>query len=135
MKSAAIDVGLRRIGVAICLDGSIVLPQEAILRKNRNQAAREVRDFLEAWEIDTLIVGLPRGGSSEAEMERRIRHFVSLLDLPASIVLHYQDEAGSSMEAKEQMQGLIRQKRDGRIDSIAAKIILERWQNGDRVRS
>lgn len=135
MKSAAIDVGLKRIGVAICLDGSIVLPQEAILRKNRNQAAREVRDFLEAWEIDTLIVGLPRGGSSEAEMERRIRHFVSLLDLPASIVLHYQDEAGSSMEAKEQMQGLIRQKRDGRIDSIAAKIILERWQNGDRVRS
>lgn len=134
MKSAAIDVGLKRIGVAICLDGSIVLPQEAILRKNRNQAAREVRDFLEAWEIDTLIVGLPRGGSSEAEMERRIRHFVSLLDLPASIVLHYQDEAGSSMEAKEQMQGLIRQKRDGRIDSIAAKIILERWQNGDGIR-
>ena len=134
MKSAAIDVGLKRIGVAICLDGSIVLPQEAILRKNRNQAAREVRDFLEAWEIDTLIVGLPRGGSSEAEMERRIRHFVSLLDLPASIALHYQDEAGSSMEAKEQMQGLIRQKRDGRIDSIAAKIILERWQNGDGIR-
>ena len=133
MKIAAIDVGLKRIGIAICLDGTIVLPQEAIGRKNRNQAAREIRDFLEEWEIDTLIVGLPRGGSSEAEMERRIRHFVSLLDLPASIVLHYQDEAGSSMEAKEQMQGLIRQKRDGRIDSIAAKIILERWQNGDRV--
>ena len=133
MKIAAIDVGLKRIGIAICLDGSIVLPQEAVLRKNRNQAAREVLHFLQEWEIDTLIVGLPRGGSSEAEMERRIRHFVSLLDLPVSIALHYQDEAGSSMEAKEQMQGLIRQKRDGRIDSIAAKIILERWQNGDRV--
>jgi len=127
MKIAAIDVGLKRIGVALCLDGSVVLPQEAILRKNRNQAAREVRNFLERWEIDTLIVGLPRGGSSEAEMERRITHFVSLLELPDTIAVHYQDEQGSSLEAKEQMRGVIRQKRDGRIDSTAAKIILERW--------
>jgi putative Holliday junction resolvase len=127
VKIASIDVGLKRIGVAICLDGSIVLPQEAILRKNRNQAAREVRDFLEIWEIDTLIVGLPKGGSSEEEMERRITHFVSLLALPGSMVVHYQNEQGSSSEAKEQMAGVIKQKRDGRIDSIAAKIILERW--------
>jgi putative Holliday junction resolvase len=127
MRIAAIDVGLKRIGVAICLDGSILLPLEAILRKNRNQAARDVLGFLEEWEIDTLIVGLPRGGSSQAEMERRIRHFVSLLELPDTITLHYQDERGSSIEAKEQMMGIIKQKRDGRIDSIAAKIILERW--------
>ncbi len=127
MKTAAIDVGLKRIGIAICLDGSIVLPQEAILRKNRNQAAREVMDFLKEWEIDTLVVGLPKGSSSEAEMERRIRHFVSLLELAESMEVHYQDERGSSMEAKEQMKGTVKQKRDGRIDSIAAKIILERW--------
>ncbi len=127
MKIAAIDVGLKRIGIAICLNGTIVLPQEAILRKNRNQAARDVVGFLEEWEIDTLVVGLPKGGSSEEEMERRIRHFVSLLKLPDSMEIHYQDEQGSSFEAKEQMKGVIKQKRDGRIDSIAAKIILERW--------
>ena len=127
MKIAAIDVGLKRIGVAICLDNSIVLPQEAILRKNRNQAAREVVDFLREWEIDTLVVGLPKGGSSEAGMERRITHFVALLELPESITVHYQDEQGSSQEAKEQMVGVVKQKRDGRIDSIAAKVILERW--------
>jgi len=127
MKVAAIDVGLKRIGMALCLDGLVVLPQEAILRKNRNQAAKEVCVFLEVWEIDTLIVGLPKGGSSEAEMERRIRHFVSLLALPKQLHLEYQDEAGSSQEAKEQIRGIVRQKRDGRVDSIAAKIILERW--------
>jgi len=59
MKLASIDVGLKRIGVAICLNGSIVLPQDAILRKNRNQAAREVNAFLKEWEIEKLIVGLP----------------------------------------------------------------------------
>jgi len=127
MKIASLDIGLKRIGVALCLDGSVVLPQEAIQRKNRNQAARDTWAFLDEWEIDVLIVGLPRGGSSEDEMERRIRHFVGLLELPEGMRVRYQDEAGSSVEAKEQMQGVVRQKRDGRIDSIAAKVILERW--------
>ncbi len=125
MKTASIDVGLKRIGVALSLDGSVVFPQEAILRKNRNQAARDLKTFLEEWEIEQLIVGLPKGGSSEAEMERRIKHFVGLLEL--EIPVFYQDEQGSSMEAKALTQGVFRQKRDGKIDSIAAKIILERW--------
>ncbi len=126
MKIASIDVGLKRIGVAICLDGKIVLPQDAILRKNRNQASRDVKAFLELWEIELLVVGLPKGGSSEEEMKRRIQHFVSLLELE-NIRVEYQDEAGSSFEAKELTQGVFKHKRDGKIDSIAAKIILERW--------
>jgi putative Holliday junction resolvase len=126
MKIASIDVGLKRIGVAICLDGNIVFPQDAILRKNRNQASHDVKSFLTEWEIEMLVVGLPKGGSSEDEMERRIKHFVGLLELE-NIVVEYQDEAGSSVEAKELTQGVFRHKRDGKIDSIAAKIILERW--------
>ncbi|AKF25490.1 Holliday junction resolvase [Sulfurovum lithotrophicum] len=125
MKSAAIDVGLKRIGTAICLDGKIVMPQNAILRKNRNQAARDVVAFLKEWEIDMLVVGLPKGGAGEEEMERRIRHFVSLLELDIPVV--YQDEQGSSFEAKELTKGDFKHKRDGRLDSVAAKIILERY--------
>ena len=125
MKLACIDVGLKRIGMAICLDGSIVVPQNAILRKNRNQAARDVTDFLKAWEIEKLIVGLPKDAASSEEMERRIRHFVSLMKL--TIPVAYQDEQSSSIEAKELTQGIFKHKKDGKIDSIAAKIILERY--------
>ncbi len=127
MKLASIDIGLKRIGIAICLDGKTALPQNAILRKNRNQAARDVNRFLKEWEIEKLVVGLPKGGSSEAEMERRIRHFVSLLDLSIPVV--YIDEQGSSYEAKELTAGTFRHKKDGRIDSVAAQIILERYLN------
>ncbi len=125
-KTASIDVGLKRIGVAMSLDGSVVFPQDAILRINRNQAAREVVAFLVEWEIERFVVGLPKGGSSEEEMERRIKHFVSLLELQ-NIEVVYQDEQGSSVEAKEMTQGVFRHKKDGKIDSMAAKIILERW--------
>jgi len=123
---ASIDVGLKRIGLALCLKGSsIIIPKEAILRKNRNQAATEVKEFLDIWEIDKLIVGLPKGGSSEEEMSRRIKHFVSLIRFQKEIV--YVDEYGSSIEAKELTKGVFKHKKDGKIDSIAAKIILERY--------
>lgn len=126
IKIASIDIGLKRIGVALSLDGSIVFPQDAILRKNRNQAARDVVSFLMEWKIERLVVGLPKGGSSQEEMERRIKHFVALLELE-NIDVVYQDEYGSSVEAKEMTQGVFRHKKDGKIDSMAAKIILERW--------
>jgi len=125
MKYACIDVGLKRIGLALCLDEKIVMPQIAILRKNRKQASNAVKKFIIDWKIETLIVGLPKDGSSAEEMERRIKHFVSLIDTDINII--YQDEQGSSFEAKEIMKGEIKHKRDGRLDSIASKIILERF--------
>ena len=127
---ASIDVGLKRIGVAISLDNSVVMPQNAILRKNRDQASRDVDQFLLEWNVDTLVVGLPMSGSSHQEMQRRIKHFISLLSFDKEIV--YQDEYGSSFEAKELMQGNIRQKRDGKIDSIAAQIILQRYLDSQK---
>jgi len=126
MKLAALDVGLKRIGVAFCFDNKVVLPQKAILRKGRKQAANDISNLLKEWGIEKIIVGLPKGMDTQDEMERRIKHFISLLDIE-NIKVEYIDESYSSFEAKEQMQGVIKQKRDGRIDSIAAKIILERY--------
>lgn len=54
----ACDVGLKRIGLATLLNG-IVLPLEPIIRKNRNQAARDLREVLQMRGADKLIVGLP----------------------------------------------------------------------------
>lgn len=118
---AAIDVGLKRIGVAISANG-IATPQNAILRKNRDQAALDVDKFLVEWGIKTLVVGIPK---SKEDTTRRIKHFTSLLKFDKEIV--FVDEDMSSIEAEELIKGEIKYKRDGRIDSLAAKIILERF--------
>ncbi len=131
MNIASIDVGLKRIGLALCLkNSSIVIPKEAVLRKNRNQAAYEVKEFLDTWNIDKLIVGLPKGGSSEEEMQKRIKHFVSLIDFNGEIV--YIDEYGTSIEAKELTKGVFKHKKDGKVDSISAKLILERYLQSNK---
>ncbi len=122
MKLACIDIGLKRIGVAICLQGDIVTPLPAILRKNRNQASTDVLNTLKEWEIEKLIVGFP---SASEDMQKRVKHFVTLLDFDKEIA--FQEENMSSIEAEDLMKGDIKYKRDGRVDSLAAKIILERY--------
>ncbi|WP_456402606.1 Holliday junction resolvase RuvX [Hydrogenimonas sp.] len=129
-RIAAIDVGLKRIGTAISPDGRSALPQKPILRRNREQAARDVDAFLKEWRIDRLVVGVPESGSGAEEMQRRIRHFVSLLSFEGAI--DYIDEYGSSVEAAEMVKGVTRQRRDGKLDSIAAQIILERYLSQNR---
>lgn len=125
MKYIAIDLGLKRIGLAYSAHKDIVTPLNAVIRKNRNQAASEVKQAIQEWEADAVVVGVPLGGSSEEEMRRRIAHFMNLVDFEGDIF--YQDEAGSSLEAENMMKGEIKYIRDGRVDSISAMVILQRF--------
>ena len=125
MKYLAIDLGLKRIGIAYSAHKDIVTPLPAVIRKNRNQASSEVKKIIQEWEIDAVVVGVPVGGSSEEEMRRRIEHFMNLVDFSGEV--YFQDEAGSSKEAESMMKGEMKQIRDGRIDSLSAMIILQRY--------
>ena len=51
----AIDVGLKRIGLAFGF-GEVVTPLEPVLRKNRNQAARDVSQKVNEYAPNTLVV-------------------------------------------------------------------------------
>lgn len=126
MSVVAIDVGLKRIGVAALVAG-IAVASEPIIRKNREQASSEVDAMLKDKKASKLIVGLPRGGASEDEMERRIKHFVSLLAFGGEII--YVDEFGSSREALEEIGGGLTKQKDGRLDSLSALVILKRWSD------
>ncbi|MDL0102789.1 Holliday junction resolvase RuvX [Campylobacter upsaliensis] len=120
MRALALDLGLKRIGLALYVE-NIAVPLNAILRKNRNQAANEVRKLIEEHQISKLIVGLPKGGASEVEMTKRVQHFISLLEFDGEVI--FVDEAYTSKEA----QGLgvaNSRKKDGKLDSLVALIML-----------
>lgn len=121
----AIDLGLKRIGLALSYGNTLVTPLPAVERKNRNQAANDVKKVLNEYEATMVVVGIPMGSTTEDEMRRRVAHFMNLVEFAGEIA--YQDESHSSQEAEELMKGEIRYKRDGRIDSLSAKIILERY--------
>ncbi len=133
MKYIAIDLGLKRIGLAYSAHKDLVTPLPAVMRKNRNQASTEVKKVIDDWEVECVVVGVPLGGSSEEEMKRRISHFMNLVDFKGEVF--FQDESGSSLEAESLMKGEIKYIRDGRIDSISAMIILQRYLKSIKVSS
>lgn len=120
MRALALDLGLKRIGLALYVE-NIAVPLNAILRKNRNQAANEVRKLIEEHQISKLIVGLPKGGASEVEMTKRVQHFISLLEFGGEVI--FVDEAYTSKEAQDLGVANSR-KKDGKLDSLAALIML-----------
>lgn len=134
----ALDIGLKRIGVAKAIQ-NIALPLPPILRKNRNQAAKEVSQLLLDSKANVLVVGIPMNLKSDSledshsilEMQRRIRHFVSLLAIPPNLEIIFCDESFSSFEALQKLEDKKSRKkansRDGSLDSLAALVVLERY--------
>ncbi|GAA8127622.1 Holliday junction resolvase RuvX [Helicobacter pylori] len=123
----ACDVGLKRIGIAALLNG-VILPLEAILRRNRNQASRDLSDLLREKNIQVLVVGKPN--ESYVDTNARIEHFIKLVDFKGEIVFINEDR--SSIEAYENLEHLGKKNRrlaikDGRLDSLSACRILERY--------
>ncbi|MCR2099923.1 Holliday junction resolvase RuvX [Campylobacter upsaliensis] len=120
MRALALDLGLKRIGLALYVE-NIAVPLNAVLRKNRNQAASEVQKLIKEHQISKLIVGLPKGGASEVEMTKRVQHFISLLEFGGEVI--FVDEAYTSKEAQDLGVANSR-KKDGKLDSLAALIML-----------
>ena len=131
----ACDIGLKRIGLATCING-IILPLEPILRINRNQAAQALTTLIESKQITTLIIGLPRSQTPACEeTRRRILFFCDLVQTRAQKV--FVDEDFTSLEAKARLEHLKRKNKqnalkDGRLDSLAACQILERYLSSQR---
>ncbi|WQW44189.1 Holliday junction resolvase RuvX [Helicobacter pylori] len=123
----ACDVGLKRIGIAVLLNG-VVLPLEAILRRNKNQASRDLSDLLRKKDIQVLVVGKP--SENYVDTNIRIEHFIKLVDFKGEIVFINEDR--SSIEAYENLEHLGKKNKrlaikDGRLDSLSACRILERY--------
>ncbi len=123
----ACDVGLKRIGIAMLFNG-IILPLEAILRQNRNQASRDLSVLLKEKNIQVLVVGKP--SENYADTNIRVEHFIKLVDFKGEIV--FINEDSSSIEACKNLEHLGRKNKrlaikDGRLDSLSACRILERY--------
>lgn len=132
-KILAIDVGLKKIGVAVLLCG-VAVPLPAILRKNRLDAAQKISQILNDKKISQVIFGIPENPTTRA----RIMHFAGLVETTAE--KFFINEDFSSVEAEREilhMKKLARQKsrKNGHVDSLSACKILQRFLEHDLKRA
>ncbi|WP_456374676.1 Holliday junction resolvase RuvX [Thiolapillus sp.] len=122
------DYGTHKIGVAVgqTLTGT-ANPLAVLGRVNGKPDWDSILQLVEEWRPQALVVGLPIGpDEDETPMTRAARKFARQLEGRFHLPVHLADERLTSREAWSRIGGIAT--RDvTRIDSMAAKLILETW--------
>jgi len=129
----AVDFGDRRTGVATTdHTGAVVLPLPVILASADDECARSIIALATERETEIIVVGLPldRDGDIGPRAKRTLK-FVKTLEKLAPCEVVTIDETHTTDEAHERLKrgGLKAAQRKKIADSVAAIVILERYQS------
>jgi len=130
----ALDIGEKRIGVAVNRGTSCAFPHTVLLRKGKGDVAR-VLFLARELGVDTIVVGLPvRTDASLRREAESVLSFVEALRERFSGKVELFDERFSTREAERRLIELetSRAKRKGLIDKISAALILEAYLARER---
>lgn len=139
MRVLALDLGSRRIGVAVSdTDGRVATPITTLLRhRDKPRLHAEIADLVREWEAELVLLGLPIdlageiGPAARAVLTER-DELASTLDVPVEV----HDErlttriADRALRERGDMDGRARRQV---VDMVAASVILQDWL--DRRRS
>ena len=134
MRAVGIDLGEKRIGVAISdSDGRVATPYETVNRSgSRDQDHRLIGAIVEEVEAEILVVGLPLSlDGAEGKAAANARKEAELLQQVVAIPVAMHDERLTTVEAERmlQEQGLDAAERRKIVDKVAAAIILQAWMD------
>ncbi len=129
MKALGIDFGERRIGLAIsdpC--GRLAVPLESFERTTDRRAAGKIATIAREERVELLVLGEPRNLDGTAgEAAERVGRFGRRLAAATGLPLERVDEALTSVTAAQRLReaGVDLRKNPGRIDAVAAQILLQ----------
>lgn len=129
MVTLALDIGLKRIGVAVSDElGMLASPHCAIQRRSTAQALDAVARMVRETGAEQVVVGLPISfdGALHAQA-RAVQAFAGRLGARIGIPLVYVDETLSSVRAEESLRaaGVRPERIRERVDAAAAAVILQ----------
>ena len=131
MRVIGLDIGEKRIGVAFCdTESSVSVPLKVMPAHELIQNSRTWRMLLADNEPDLLVCGLPKSmNGAQGKQAARIKNVAERIAQTAQLPLEFFDERLSSAEAKRYLreQGLSEREMRGKLDSVAASLILESW--------
>jgi putative Holliday junction resolvase len=131
MSIAALDLGSRRIGVAVTDAASMgAYPLGIVERRALKKDLAAIATMLRDRQVEIIVVGLPLNmDGSEGPGARAARKFAAHLALELRVTVEMFDERLTSFEARDRLGDMPARKgaRKGGIDAVAAVVILEGW--------
>jgi len=133
-KVLALDVGERRIGVAVSdATATIATPLEVIRRASKAEDFARIAELLKQQAAEVLVVGHPLNADDSLSpqawrVERYVTFLAEALTTRGVVVsITFWDEHGSTQRAQQAMitSGRGARERRERLDSAAAAVILQ----------
>jgi putative Holliday junction resolvase len=123
MPLVAVDYGRRRTGLAIMLEGVPVLLEPVIGGGWREILAR-LSDLRDRYGEVEVVLGMPYSAAGKpTELCVEVGEFAAFLG-ERGIAVSLQSETGSTSEARSEGAS---DRRDGKLDSAAASVLLRRF--------
>ena len=136
MRALGLDVGERRIGVALSdAEGILAVALTVIEAKSDDDALRQIIALAHEYEVERIVVGLPLSlDGSLGPQAQKVRSFTELLEGCTELPVVEWDERYSTADAERVLveAGVRRDKRKKRIDSVAAAFILQGYLDRER---
>jgi putative pre-16S rRNA nuclease len=122
----AIDLGTRRIGIAVSASGSVATPHSVM--RNEGDVVGKLASLARELEAETIVLGIPRRAHA-SEAERKYRDFAEVLRQRTCTAVVLWDESLSTVEAAEALRASGRGRREAQkeIDMHAAAVILQSY--------
>jgi putative Holliday junction resolvase len=134
----ALDVGSRRIGVAVTDPlGITAQGLETIQRQNKRRDYEALRQVIEKYDVREIVVGLPlRLSGAEGTQSDKMRLFADELHAHFGLPVHLWDERWTSTQANRLLRetDLSIKKRGQAVDRMAAILILQSWMEAQKSR-
>jgi putative Holliday junction resolvase len=131
MKILGLDLGERRVGVAVSDPGGIMAhPLAQIQPQNRRDLVQRVASLVREQGAGRVVVGMPYlSDGTRGQQARRTQGAVEALRAALPVPVAVWDERFSTEEADEAMRqaGLTPRRRKARRDKVAAALILQAY--------
>lgn len=129
MRALALDLGERRIGVAISdALGMVARPLEIFSRTSRKADFAHIGALVATHQAGAVVVGLPLNmDGSEGRQAAWVRDYSAALAETLTVPVHLWDERLTSEEAEEILRAQGKSTAKGTIDAVAAAVILQSY--------
>ena len=133
MRSIGLDVGDKRIGVALSdPQGILASPLATIERQDEIADVVTITDMASESGAGIIIVGLPRSmDGSIGQQAEKVKAFVHELRRHTGLSVEYRDERLSTVSALRLTQGFKKHREKAKVDAMAAAIILQSYLDED----
>ena len=126
MKIIGLDVGERRIGLAVADAGVRIAIPDCTLEVDGNEL-EQIFQIAKSYRTKLFVVGMPRNvAGQETAQSQFVRQFaMALQDYIPEARVKFQDETLTSVEAEKRLKARKRRYQKAEIDAEAASIILQ----------